>query len=87
VGDELTPELEMQVQVRNEIFGSPEVARAGDEFFATVRAYDYWARMRAGPGDAETSREAQREMNTHRDAASDQIKAVEVMMRDELANL
>jgi hypothetical protein len=87
VGDPLTPELEMQVQVRSEIFGSIEVAEAAKEFFSTLRAFDHWARLEANPGDAAAKREAQREMNRHRDTASDQVRAVEVLMREELASL
>jgi hypothetical protein len=86
VGDEITPELEMQVQVRSEIFGSTDVTSAAKEFFASVRAYDYYARFAANPGDSAAKREAQREMNKHRDTASDRVRAVEVMMRDELAD-
>ena len=81
----LSPEQEMHVQVRVEILGAPDVTKAVEEFFASVRAFDFYARMHADAADAADAMEARREMNKHRDAASDQIKQVEVMMRDELA--
>jgi hypothetical protein len=87
MGEAVTPELEMQVQARSELFGTPEVADAAKEFFARIRAYDFYAGMRAKAPDPDAAREAQWEMNEHRDRVSDQVEAVEMMMRDELANL
>jgi hypothetical protein len=86
-GEPLSPDQEMYVQVRMEIFGAPEVTSTAKEFFASLRAVDSYARMKANPGDADAKRSAQSEMNKHRDEASDQVAQVEVMMREELANL
>ncbi len=89
-GEEITPEMEMQVQVQTEIFGSAEVTQAAKDFFATIRTFDHHARMRdyaSARSEHAGVREAQREMNKYRDEASDQVRRVEVMMRDELANL
>lgn len=85
-GDPISPEQEMRVQVRVEILGAPDVTKAAEEFFASVRSFDFYARMRSNAGDA-AAMEATHEMNKYREIAGDQIKQVEVMMRDELAKL
>jgi hypothetical protein len=86
-GEPISPDEEMHVQVRMEIFGAPDVTSTAKEFFASLRGVGYYAGMKANPGDADAKRHAQREMNKHRDEASDQVAQVEVMMRDELADL
>ena len=86
--DPIPEEEALQVQVRASIFGSRAVIEAAEEFMSKVRGFHVHATMRVNDQRAGMdSKESTREMIAYRQQASDLLKKVETLMREELENL
>ena len=86
--DPIPEEEALQVQVRASIFGSRPVTETAEEFMSKVRGFHVHTTMRVnGQRAGMNSKESTREMIAYRQQASDLLKKVEPLMREELENL